>query len=90
MRLHTDPSQFSITAFLADQVSLLARHERLSPGAAVLRLRELSQDGQGRARLLSIVEEAGQGATDPAEAAQIAAIRAELEAWHGCGRFAAE
>lgn len=81
MRLQTDPSRFSITAFLADQVTLLARHERISPGAAVLRLRELSQNGSGRRHLLDILAEAGRHERDPAESDKIAALCREMLAW---------
>ena len=82
MRLQTDPSRFSITAFLADQVTLLARHERISPGAAVLRLRELSQDGRGRQHLLDILAEAGRHEHDPTECTKIAALCQEMHAWN--------
>lgn len=81
MRLQTDPSRFSITAFLADQVTLVARQEHLSPGAAVLRIQELSRDPVGRARLLEIIGEAWRKETDPAEVNKIAALRSELAAW---------
>jgi len=81
MPLRTDPSTFSITAFLADQVTLLARHEGISPGAAVLRLRELSEDGQGRRHLLDVFAEAGEHERDPAEADKIAAVHRETLAW---------
>lgn len=81
MRLQTDPSRFSITAFLADQVTLVAREEQLSPGAAVLRIQELSRDPAGRARLLDIIGEAWRRETDPAESNKIAALRSEMAAW---------
>ncbi len=81
MRLHTDPSRFSITAFLADQVTLVARQERLSPGAALLRIQELSRDPAGRARLLEIIATAWREETDPKEVTKIAALRSELDAW---------
>ncbi|AWK87041.1 hypothetical protein [Azospirillum thermophilum] len=81
MRLHTDPSNFSITAFLADQVTLVARQEKLSPGAALLRIQELSRDAEGRARLLRIIGDAGERETNPQEASKIAAVRRELAAW---------
>lgn len=81
MRLQTDPSRFSITAFMADQVTLVARHERLSPGAAVLRIQELSRDPAGRARLLEIIGEAARHETNPVESRKIAALRSELAAW---------
>jgi hypothetical protein len=81
MRLQTDPAHFSITAFLADQVTLVARHERLSPGAALLRLRELSRDTKGRRQLLAMVADAGRRENDPLEARKIAAIGSELAAW---------
>ncbi|MGQ9370837.1 hypothetical protein [Azospirillum sp. A39] len=81
MRLHSDPARFSITAFLADQVALVARHERLSPGAALLRLRELSQDQRGRRSLLAMVAAVERQETDPVEAGKIAAVRREMAAW---------
>ena len=81
MRLQTDPSRFSITAFMADQVTLGARQERLSPGAAVLRIQELSRDSDGRARLLDIINDALRRETDPAESSKIAAVRKEVAAW---------
>lgn len=81
MRLQTDPSRFSITAFMADQVTLVARQERLSPGAAVLRIQELSRDSDGRARLLDIINDALRRETDPAESNKIAAVRKEMAAW---------
>ncbi|MBP2227609.1 hypothetical protein J2847_000889 [Azospirillum agricola] len=80
MRLQTDPSCFSITAFLADQVSLVARKERLPPGAALLRLQEWSRTPEGRKRLLLLVVEAAALETHPHEAAKIDAIRDELAA----------
>lgn len=81
MRLQTDPSRFSITAFMADQVTLVARQERLSPGAAVLRIQELSRDSDGRARLLDIINDALRRETDPTESSKIAAVRKEMAAW---------
>ncbi len=81
MRLQTDPTHFSITAFLADQVTLVARHERLSPGAALLRLRELSKDRRGRASLLAMVSAAERQENDPVEVGKIVAIRREMSAW---------
>ncbi len=81
MRLQTDPSRFSITAFLADQVTLVAREEQLSPGAAVLRIQELSRDPAGRARLLDIISDAWRRETNPAESGKIAALRSEMAAW---------
>ena len=81
MRLQTDPSRFSITAFLADQVALVAREEQLSPGAAVLRIQELSRDPTGRARLLEIISDAWRRETDPTESSKIAAVRSEMAAW---------
>ncbi|CAO3420319.1 hypothetical protein [Azospirillum doebereinerae] len=81
MRLQTDPSCFSITAFLADQVTLVARHENLPPGAALLRIHDLSRSAEGRARLLGIIADAAKHETNPDEAAKIAAIHGELVAW---------
>lgn len=81
MRLQTDPTRFSITAFLADQVTLVARQEKLSPGAALLRIQEMSRDPEGRARLLRILGEACERENDPCEADKIAAVRRELAAW---------
>ncbi|WP_207459623.1 hypothetical protein [Azospirillum sp. SYSU D00513] len=81
MRLQTDPSRFSITAFLSDQVTLVARHEDLSPGAALLKLQELSRDGIGRARLMEIIRQAGEREKDPAELSKIEAIQTEIAAW---------
>lgn len=81
MRLQTDPSCFSITAFLADQVTLVARQEKLPPGAALLRIQELSRDAEGRARLLRIIGDAADHETNAAEVAKIAAVQHELLAW---------
>lgn len=81
MRLQTDPSCFSITAFLADQVTLVARREGLPPGAALLRIQDWSHNAEGRARLLRIVAEAAERESNPDEAAKIAAIQRELVAW---------
>lgn len=81
MPLHTDPARFSITAFLADQVTLVARHEHLSPGQAVLRLQELSRDTRGHGCLLAIVREAERRATDPDERSKLAALTAQITAW---------
>lgn len=81
MRLQTDPSCFSITAFLADQVTLVARQENLPPGAALLRLQELSRSPEGRARLLRLIAAAAEREANADEAAKIAAIRSELMAW---------
>lgn len=81
MRLQTEPSCFSITAFLADQVTLVARREGLPPGAALLRIQDWSHNAEGRARLLRIVAEAAERESNPDEAAKIAAIQRELVAW---------
>ena len=86
MRLQTDPSCFSITAFLADQVALVARQENLPPGAALLRLQELSHSPEGRATLMHLIESAGQREPNADEAAKISAICRELAAW-GYGGF---
>ncbi len=80
MRLQTDPSCFSITAFLADQVTLVARMEKLPPGAALLRLQELSGSVPGRAWLLRIIGDAADHESHADEAAKILAIRRELVA----------
>lgn len=81
MRLQTDPSCFSITAFLSDQVTLVARQEKLPPGAALLRLQELSRTPDGRATLMRLIEAAAEQETNPDETAKIAAICRELAAW---------
>lgn len=81
MRLQTDPSCFSITAFLADQVTLVARREGLPPGAALLLIQDWSRNAEGRARLLRIVAEAAERESNPDEAAKIIAIQRELVAW---------
>ncbi|AWU93600.1 hypothetical protein [Azospirillum ramasamyi] len=87
MRLQTDPSCFSITAFLADQVALVAREEKLPPGAALLRLQELSRTPEGRAKLIRLIDAAAQREPNADEAAKIAAICRELSAWgYGEGR----
>ncbi|WP_372396593.1 hypothetical protein ABMY26_20910 [Azospirillum sp. HJ39] len=87
MRLQTDPSCFSITAFLADQVTLVARQEKLPPGAALLRLQELSRTPDGRAALMRLIEAAAEQEANPDEAAKIGAICHELAAWgYGEGR----
>lgn len=86
MRLQTDPSRFSITAFLADQVALVARQEKLPPGAALLRLQELSRTPEGRATLMRLIESAGRCEPNAEEAAKIEAICRELVAW-GYGGF---
>ncbi|PWC32376.1 hypothetical protein [Azospirillum sp. TSO35-2] len=81
MRLQTDPSCFSITAFLADQVALVARQEKLPPGAALLRLQELSRTPEGRATLMRLITAAAEREPNADEAAKIAAICLELTAW---------
>ncbi|HYH23501.1 MAG TPA: hypothetical protein VD995_33200 [Azospirillum sp.] len=81
MRLQTDPAHFSITAFLADQVTLVARHERLAPGAALLRLRELSRDAKGRRQLMAMVSDEARRETDPLEVRKITALGSEMAAW---------
>lgn len=81
MCLQTDPTRFSITAFLSDQVTLVARQEHISPGAALLRIHELSRDPVGRARLLGIIGEAMRREHNPAEHAKIAALTREMMAW---------
>jgi hypothetical protein len=90
MRLQTDPSCFSITAFLADQVALVAREEKLPPGAALLRLQDLSRTPEGRAKLIRLIDAAAQREPNADEAAKIAAICRELSAWgYGEGRRSA-
>ncbi|WP_042704348.1 hypothetical protein [Azospirillum sp. B506] len=86
MRLQTDPSCFSITAFLADQVALVSRQEKLPPGAALLRLQELSHTPEGRATLMRLIESAAEREQNADEAAKISAICRELSAW-GYGGF---
>lgn len=81
MRLQTDPSSFSITAFLADQVTLVARQEKLPPGAALLRINDLSGTPEGRGCLLRLISDAAARETNAEEAAKIDAIRRELIAW---------
>lgn len=89
MRLHTDPSSFSITALLADQVTLVARHEGLPPGAARLLLDQLMAGTGGRRRLLRIIERAWRAEANPAEAAKLAVIHGHTAAWIGDGEEAA-
>ncbi|MBP2298453.1 hypothetical protein [Azospirillum picis] len=81
MRLQTDPSCFSITAFLADQVTLVARQEKLPPGAALLRLQELSRSPEGRKTLMRLINAAAASESNASEAEKIAAICRELSAW---------
>lgn len=81
MRLQTDPTAFSITALLADQVALVARNQKLPPGAASLLLRELMEDPAGRRRLLRMLESEWRAERDTAEAAKAAHVLAETAAW---------
>ncbi|WP_156927083.1 hypothetical protein [Azospirillum halopraeferens] len=81
MRLHTDPNSFSITALLADQVTLVARHEGLPPGAARLLLDQLMAGTGGHRRLLRIIERAWRTERNPAEAAKLAVIHGHTAAW---------
>lgn len=82
MALLSDPQRFSITAFMADQVTLVARHEQLSPGEAAIRLQHLSGNMAGRRRLLAIVRDACLREKDPIERSKLAALRAEVVAWN--------
>lgn len=81
MPLQSDPTAFSITALLADQVTLIARHEGVSPGAAALMLRQIMDGHGGRRRLLSMFERERSREPDPAEAAKIAVVHSETAAW---------
>jgi hypothetical protein len=88
MTLRSDPRRFSITAFMADQVDLVARHEHLSPGEAAIRLRTLSANANGRRQLLAIVRDACRTETDPLERSKLAALRAEVVAWNRAAEVA--
>ncbi|MGQ9367674.1 hypothetical protein [Azospirillum sp. A39] len=81
MRLHSDPTSFSITALLADQVTLIVRHEGLPPGAARLLLDRLTATPEGRRRLLRIFEREMRREADPREAAKIALVRTHTADW---------
>ncbi len=81
MALQTDPTAFSITALLADQVALVARSQTLPPGAASLLLRELMTGPLGRRRLLRMIEAERRSEGNAAEAAKIAVVLAETAAW---------
>ena len=81
MPLQTDPSAFSITALLADQVALVARSQELPPGAASMMLRELMEGTLGRRRLLRMIEAEWRAEGNAAEAAKIAVVLAETAAW---------
>lgn len=81
MALRTDPTAFSITALLADQVALVARNQKLPPGAASLLLRELMEGPLGRRRLLCMIEAERRAEGDAGEAAKIAVVLAETAAW---------
>lgn len=81
MRLQTDPTAFSITALLADQVALVARSQKLPPGAASLLLHELMAGAAGRRRLLRMIEAEQRAEANRAEAAKIAVVLAETAAW---------
>lgn len=81
MPLQTDPTAFSITALLADQVALVARSQKLPPGAASLLLRELMEEHFGRRRLLRMIEAERRAEGNAAEAAKIAFVLAETAAW---------
>lgn len=82
MNLRSDPRHFSITAFMADQVAIVADHERLSPGEAVIRLRCLAGDAAGRRRLMAIMRDASRRETNPTERDKLLAIRAQVVAWN--------
>jgi len=79
--LQTDPTAFSITALLADQVALVARNQKLPPGAASLLLRELMEGPLGRRRLLRMIEAEWRAEGSATEAAKIAFVLAETAAW---------
>lgn len=81
MALQTDPAAFSITALLADQVALVARHEGVSPGAAAMLLRQMMEQRQGCRRLLALLRRELDKEADPREAAKIAAVLRETMAW---------
>lgn len=81
MALQTDPTAFSITALLADQVALVARAQKLPPGAASLLLRELMEGPLGRRRLLRMIEAEWRAEGNAAESAKIAVVLAETAAW---------
>lgn len=81
MALQTDPAAFSITALLADQVALVARHEGVSPGAAALLLRQMMDRRQGCRQLLALLRRELDKEHDPREAAKIAAVLHETTAW---------
>lgn len=81
MALQTDPAAFSITALLADQVALVARHEGVSPGAAALLLRQMMERRQGCRQLLALLRRELDQEPDPREAAKIAAVLRETTAW---------
>src|SRR4051794_7196523 len=79
--LQTDPTAFSITALLADQVALVARSQKLPPGAASLLLRELMEGPAGRRRLLRMIEAEWRAEGNVTEVAKIAFVLAETAAW---------
>ncbi|HEY0836961.1 MAG TPA: hypothetical protein VGE72_23825 [Azospirillum sp.] len=81
MPLQSNPAAFSITALLADQVALIARHEGVSPGAAALLLRQCMDGRGGRRRLLTMFEREMRREVDPTEAAKIAVVHTETAAW---------
>lgn len=90
MALQTDPAVFSITALLADQVALVARHEGVSPGAAALLLRQMMERRQGCRQLLALLRRELDQEPDPREAAKIAAVLRETAAWTDAISAAAE
>lgn len=81
MALQTNPAAFSITALLADQVALVARHEGVSPGAAAMLLRQMMERRHGCRRLLTLLRRELDKEADPREAAKIAAVLTETMAW---------
>lgn len=81
MALQTDPTTFSITALLADQVALVARSQKLPPGAAAMLLHELMEGPLGRRRLLRMIETEWRAETNAVETAKIAVVLAETAAW---------
>jgi len=89
MNLRSDPRQFSITAFMADQVAVVADHERLSPGEAVIRLRYLTGDPAGRRRLMAIMRDASRREANPTERDKLLALRAQVVAWNRAPRASA-
>jgi hypothetical protein len=88
MAIRSDPRRFSITAFMADQVALVAKHDRVSPGEAALRLQNMSGNPAGRRQLLAIMRDACRNETDPFERSKLTALRAQVVAWNRDGEMA--